>query len=448
MRRDVEFPSQGVMCRGWLYVPDHLQKRAPAIVMANAISAIKEITLPGYAERFCAAGFVTLVFDYRHYGVSDEAPRNHIDPHEQQQDIRNAITWLRARPEVDPDNIGGWGISLGGVHMLFLGAYDRRLKAVVSVATGLNMMEAMMGRTTLQGFLRILNGDHDRRFQTGELATYIPAVSMPGKSGLMPLAEAYEFYTEAMQTYAPTYENRVTFESVENLIADHSAEAVELIAPTALLMIHGKKDLIPVDAVRAVFERAGEPKKLIVLDCLHTDLYCREPWVTQSADAAIEWFNYYLHNKGETAVPQDIERNKQVIQYFYEQAFRGNLDVYDELFAPEFVSYSSAAGGELRGPEAFKQANIMYNNAFPDFYSTIDMIIAEKNLVMVYGVASGTFKGEFMGIQPTGKKISWTGVAIYRFNDEGKIDGRWQEFDAISLFTQMGIIPPMGPAGA
>jgi predicted ester cyclase len=53
-----------------------------------------------------------------------------------------------------------------------------------------------------------------------------------------------------------------------------------------------------------------------------------------------------------------------------------------------------------------------------------------------------------MGIQPTGKKISWTGVAIYRFNDEGKIDGRWQEFDAISLFTQMGIIPPMGPAGA
>ena len=86
---------------GWLYVPDDLEGRAPAIVMANAISAIKEITLPGYAERFCAAGFVVLVFDYRNYGSSDGTPRNHLDPHEQQQDVRNAITWLRAQPEVD-----------------------------------------------------------------------------------------------------------------------------------------------------------------------------------------------------------------------------------------------------------------------------------------------------------------------------------------------------------
>src|SRR3954470_11939644 len=143
MRREIAFPSEGVQCRGWLYVPDTLEagKKAPAIVMANAISAVKEITLPGYAERFAAAGFIVLVFDYRHYGASDGTPRNHLVPHEQQQDIRNGISWLRAQPEVDADNIGGWGISLGGVHMLYLGAFDRRLKAVVSVATGLNSLE-------------------------------------------------------------------------------------------------------------------------------------------------------------------------------------------------------------------------------------------------------------------------------------------------------------------
>ena len=65
--------------------------------------------------------------------------------------------------------------------MLFLGAYDRRFKAVVSVATGLNTLEAMMGREGLHGFLAMLNGDRDRRFATGEPATYIPAVSMPGQ---------------------------------------------------------------------------------------------------------------------------------------------------------------------------------------------------------------------------------------------------------------------------
>ena len=68
-----------------------------------------------------------------------------------------------------------------------------------------------------------------------------------------------------------------------------------MISPTPLLMVHGEQDVIPVAAVRAVFEQAGEPKKLVVLDCLHTDLYVREPWVTQSADASIEWFDAALN---------------------------------------------------------------------------------------------------------------------------------------------------------
>ena len=144
----------------------------------------------------------------------------------------------------------------------------------------------------------------------------------------------------------------------------------------------------------------------------------------------------------------DIEKNKQRIRSFYEQSNQGSLDVYDELFAPEFVSYSSAAGGEVRGPAGFKAAYQMYAAAFPDFNTTVDMLIAEGNLVMAYGVATGTHEGEFMGLAPTGKKLRWTGIAVYRFNDEGLIDGRWQEFDGIGLFTQLGMIPPMGPGGA
>lgn len=294
MRRDIEFQSEGVTCRGWLYVPDNATGKLPAIVMANAIGAIKEITLPVYAERFAEAGFVALAFDVRHYGASDGEPRNHLDPNKQIQDVQNAITWLCAQPEVNPDQIGGWGISLGGVHMLAVGARDRRVKAVVSVATGLNMFEGFMGREGLHGFSQMLNADRDRRFASGEAATYMPAVSMPDGGGMMAFPEAYEFYTEAMNTYAPTYENRITVESVENLTAYYGEAAVHLIAPTPLLMIHGEKDVIPVDAVRAVFERAEEPKKLVVWDCLHTDLYVRPPWCVQSANESIEWFNRYL----------------------------------------------------------------------------------------------------------------------------------------------------------
>ena len=44
---------------------------------------------------------------------------------------------------------------------------------------------------------------------------------------------------------------------------------------------------------------------------------------------------------------------------------------------------------------------------------------------------------------PTGKKLSWTGIIIYRLNDEGKVIERWQDFDALGMLTQMGVIPPM-----
>ena len=99
MRREVTFSSQGTSCAAWLYLPDGLAsgQSAPAIVMANAISAVRDITLPGYAERFAAAGYAALAFDYRRFGASEGEPRNHLDPHDQQQDVRNAVT-LAPRP--------------------------------------------------------------------------------------------------------------------------------------------------------------------------------------------------------------------------------------------------------------------------------------------------------------------------------------------------------------
>lgn len=260
----------------------------------------------------------------------------------------------------------------------------------------------------------------------------------------MAIPEANDFYKDAMQTYASTYENRITLASIENLIADRSAEAISLVSPTALLMIHGERDIIPPVMVRQVFADAGEPKKLVIYDCLHTDLYVREPWVTQSADEAIAWFNRYLHNpRAKKNVQHDPEHNKRVIRELYDRANAGDFAAYEEMLAPDFISYSTAAGQEVRGIEAFKQVNKLYMDAFPDFWLGIDLIMAENDLVTVYGTAKGTFQGALLGHQPNGKTAHWTGIAIYRFNDEGKIDGRWQEFDGLSLFTQLGIIPPV-----
>jgi fermentation-respiration switch protein FrsA (DUF1100 family) len=265
--------------------------------MANALTAVKEITLPGYAERFAEAGFVALAIDYRFWGASAGEPRNQIIPYEMLQDIMNAITWLSMQPEVDPNRIGGWGVSLGGGHMLYLASFDRRLKAVVATATSINSLPnwmKMMGRQGVQGLLAQLGQDRVERYKTGSPATYKTAWGKMGQDALFMVDEAYEFYTNAKATFAPNFENRATIQSFENLIEYNPDFAVHLASPTAILVVHAEKDVIPVELVRTVYERALEPKKLVVYDCKHTDLYDKEPWITKSANEAIDWYKKYL----------------------------------------------------------------------------------------------------------------------------------------------------------
>jgi hypothetical protein len=299
MRRDITFTSQGDNCVGWLYLPDDLKAgtRAPAIVMAGAMTSVKELTLPGYAERFAKAGFITLVFDFRFWGGSGGQPRNQVLPYEQLQDLRNAITWLAEQPEVDAQRIGGWGISLGGGHMLYLSAFDRRLKAVVATASAVNNVrtfEMVFGREGLQGFLAQIGQDRGNRFKTGSVATTLQAWGKPGEMCAFPQEEAFEFYTNAKATVAPHYENVVTLESVEKFVEYNPDFAVDLASPTAVLFVHPEHDLVPIALVRAVYERTLEPKKFVSLDCKHSDVYDKDPWMSRSVKAAIDWFKKHL----------------------------------------------------------------------------------------------------------------------------------------------------------
>src|SRR5712664_3127855 len=132
MRRDVEITAEGVVLRGWFYLPERAAGPAPCIVMAHGFSAVKEMYLDSFAEVFAAAGLAALVFDNRNFGASDGEPRYEIDPWAQVRDYRHAISYLQTVPGVDRDRIGVWGSSYSGGHVLVLGAIDKRIKAVVS----------------------------------------------------------------------------------------------------------------------------------------------------------------------------------------------------------------------------------------------------------------------------------------------------------------------------
>ena len=80
MRTDIEFEAEGVTLRGWFFRPDDAADALPTVVMAHGFSAVKEMYLDAYAERFTEAGLAALVFDNRNFGSSHGEPRQEIDP--------------------------------------------------------------------------------------------------------------------------------------------------------------------------------------------------------------------------------------------------------------------------------------------------------------------------------------------------------------------------------
>lgn len=128
----VSFDSDGAACAGNLYLPEGLEPPHPCVVMANGFSGTMDWILPGFAERFAAAGIATLIFDYRHLGRSEGQPRQLVDVKEQRADLRRAVDFARRREDIDPDRIALWGTSLGGSHVVDLAASDPRIGAVVA----------------------------------------------------------------------------------------------------------------------------------------------------------------------------------------------------------------------------------------------------------------------------------------------------------------------------
>ena len=299
MRRNVSFTSQGVQCVGWLYLPDDLAagEKAPAVVMANAITATKEMVLPAYAEQFAAAGFIALAFDFRFLGESGGEPRGQLFASEQIEDLRNAISWLSLQPEVDANRIGAWGASFGGAHVLYLAAFDKRIKAAVSAIPSMRTIDTMVhfiGRQGLGQIQGFLGWDRTNRYQTGAV-TYMKTVSDGTENAMLPNPEANEFYNRQARTIAPNWNSQVTVESLEKLLEYDPAYAIEFISPTPLLMIVGEHDMSqPANLSLAAYARAGEPKKIVMMASGHTEMLEKPELVEQSAAEAIAWFKQYL----------------------------------------------------------------------------------------------------------------------------------------------------------
>jgi len=133
------------------------------------------------------------------------------------------------------------------------------------------------------------------------------------------------------------------------------------------------------------------------------------------------------------------EKNKAIMRRIVEEAFnKGNLAVVDECTAADYVLHTTP---ETKGPEGVKQFVTMIRKAFPDTHQTIEDMVAEGDMVAHRYTWTGTFKGEMMGIAPTGKKLTITMAGFTRFAGGKQVEG-WAYGDMLAFYQQLGIKPP------
>ena len=130
-----------------------------------------------------------------------------------------------------------------------------------------------------------------------------------------------------------------------------------------------------------------------------------------------------------------LEENKAIIRSLYEADNKKDLSILDELISPDFVDPSF----QLRGPESYKQFETLFFNGFPDWHETIEDIIAEGDKVWVRFTGTGTHSGEWRGLAPTGKNITFHGVQIWRIVD-GKVVEKHSIIDLLDALKQLGVI--------
>ena len=154
------------------------------------------------------------------------------------------------------------------------------------------------------------------------------------------------------------------------------------------------------------------------------------------------------------------EANKAVVRRYLEELFGGNVDVLDEVIGPEFFAGRPPDPAGLTGAARYKAGFGLIRRAFPDMRMSIDALIAEGDLVALHITVRGTHLGEFRGLAPTGKQVTWTATAFRRVRD-GKLVESFGAWDWLGLLEQLGAtvtvgadvvqprnLPPARPRGA
>jgi alpha-beta hydrolase superfamily lysophospholipase len=293
-QKEVQFYSEGALVKGTLYLPDEAEGGAgaaaslPAVVFCHGFAGIRQYLLPPFAEAFCGAGFVCLTFDYRGFGES-EGERGRLVPADQIADIRNALTFVETVEGVDARRIGLWGTSFGGANAIAVAAVDPRPRCLVvqvtfgdgerTVTAGMSSEEkAKLGSTLARSWQRLVQKNRQIMVEPDQILSD---------------EESKEFYRKgvgelpAMRTKIPLLTLRHNMEAKPELLLSR--------VRVPLLIVAASQDrLCPPEESTSLYEKAGQPKELLVLEgARHYDVY-EGAYFEQAVEKETAWFCSHL----------------------------------------------------------------------------------------------------------------------------------------------------------
>jgi pimeloyl-ACP methyl ester carboxylesterase len=191
----ITFTSSGTKIVGYHWSPSDVSTPAPVVIIAHGLGGLQTSRLQPYAERFSAAGYHAITFDYRYWGQSSGFPRNIIDVKSQQEDYTAAAAYVGNLTGVDASRVVLWGTSLSGGHVLELGARLPQLAAVIAQVPHVNGLATVsqLPPDSLPGLIATGLSDSGRSL-VNSTPLYIPTANRTGQFGALTQAGAFEGY--------------------------------------------------------------------------------------------------------------------------------------------------------------------------------------------------------------------------------------------------------------
>jgi dienelactone hydrolase len=305
MRKEkVSFYSEGSKLNGDIYLPDDDKgKPWPGIVQGPGFLGLRDAK--HYAlmfEKLCAAGYACLCFDYRGWGDSEGKDRGWVMPMLQVEDIRNAISYMQTRADVDPNRIATYGSGgTGGGNAVYVAAIDERVKCAVcylGISNGRDWLHSMRREYEWVDYLKRVGEDRKKRALTGQ------GEIVSAREEIM-VATPERKTTTIKKEVADKIPDQMPLQCAEAIIEYSPEDVVHKIAPRGTLFIAVENDAVTPEAQSIrLYEKAGEPKKLVIFrQTTHYGIY--NDYFNEVAANVVDWYNRYLkYDKIEIAEKQ------------------------------------------------------------------------------------------------------------------------------------------------